>query len=53
MEHLKRNPHLNINEVVFKCGVSSDQLKKEQLQFLKNNLKRDSPLWTIHKFGRS
>ena len=52
MEKLNQHPDLNINQVSVKVGIDYVVLRDAQLEFLRNNLKRDSPLWETQSFGR-
>lgn len=52
MERLNQYPDLNINQVAVKYGIDYIVLRDAQLEFLRNNLKRDSPLWEVTAYGR-
>ena len=52
MEKLNQHPDLNINQVAVKYGIDYVALRDAQLEFLRNNLKRDSPLWDDQRYGR-
>ena len=52
MERLNQYPDLNINQVAVKYGIDYVALRDAQLEFLRNNLKRDSPLWDKQGFGK-
>lgn len=52
MEKLQQHPDLTIAQVANKYGIEYNRLRDEQLQWLRNNLKRDSPLWGVKYYGR-
>ena len=52
MERLNQYPDLNINQVAVKVGIDYVALRDAQLEFLRNNLKRDNPLWEVSAYGR-
>lgn len=52
MERLKQHPDLTIAQVANMYGLNTDDLRDEQLQWLRNNLKRDNPLWEAKNYGR-
>ena len=52
MERLNQYPDLNINQVAVKYGIDYTKLRDAQLEFLRNNLKRDSTLWDDQRYGR-
>ncbi len=52
MEKLKQHPELNINQVAAKYSIETEKLVDEQLNMLRIHLKRDSPLWSLPKFGK-
>lgn len=52
MEKLNQHPDLNINQVAVKYGIDYVALRDAQLEFLRNNLKRDNPLWDEQSYGR-
>ncbi len=52
MEKLNQHPDLTINQVAVKYGIDYVVLRDAQLEFLRKNLKRDSPLWEIQSYGR-
>ena len=52
MEKLNQHPNLTINQVAVKYGIDYTKLRDAQLEFPRNNLKRDSPLWEIQSYGR-
>ena len=52
MEKLNQHPELTINQVAVKYGIDYTKLRDAQLEFLRNNLKRDNPLWETQSFGR-
>lgn len=52
MEKLNQHPDLNINQVAVKVGIDYIALRDAQLQMLRNNLKRDNPLWEVSAYGR-
>lgn len=52
MERLKQHPDLTIAQVANKYGLNTDDLRDEQLQMLRNNLKRDNTLWDDQRYGR-
>ena len=52
MERLNQHPNLTINQVAIKYGVDYVKLRDAQLNMLRNNLKRDNPLWEKAGYGR-
>lgn len=52
MEKLNQHPTLTINQVAVKYGIDYVVLRGAQLEFLRNNLKRDNPLWDEQSYGR-
>lgn len=52
MDRLKQHPDLTIAQVANKYGIEYNRLRDAQLEFLRNNLKRDSPLWEVSAYGR-
>lgn len=52
MDRLKQHPDLTIAQVANKYGIEYNRLRDEQLQWLRNNLRRDNPLWETKNYGR-
>lgn len=52
MDRLKQHPDLTIAQVANMYGIEYNRLRDEQLQWLRNNLKRDNPLWETKNYGR-
>lgn len=52
MEKLNQHPTLTINQVAVKYGIDYIVLRDAQLEFLRDNLKRDNPLWDEQSYGR-
>lgn len=52
MEKLNQHPDLTINQVAVKYGIDYVVLRDAQLEFLRNNLKRDNPMWGEKSYGR-
>ncbi len=52
MEKLNQHPDLTINQVAVNYSIDYVVLRDAQLEFLRKNLKRDSPLWSEKSYGR-
>ena len=52
MKQLTENPNISIQEVADLTGEIREELREQQLEFIRKNVSRNSPLWDIPGYAK-